>query len=104
MHHKPWIIINIICPQILLDDAFLIHVRYNWQIQEVDFTYEGKKKNKLKLISLKPIMGDGHADEKPPAHWSSGAGRNPDCGETQHLPVQDKGSTDTMAHCPALLL
>lgn len=64
----------------------------------------GKKNNKLKLISLKPIMGDGHADEKLPAHWSSGTGRNPDCGETQHLPVQDKGSTDTMAHCPALLL
>lgn len=93
-----------------MDDAFLIYTQDNWQIQEADFTYEGKKKeknknkNKLKLISLKPIMGDGHADEKLPAHWSSGAGRNPDCGETQHLPVQDKGSTDTMADCPALLL
>lgn len=73
LHHKPWIIINIICPQILLDDAFLIYARNNWQIQEVDFTYGGQKlkkiKNKLKLISLKPIMGDGHADEKPPTYW-----------------------------------
>lgn len=42
--------------------------------------------------------------EERPGHRSSGSDGNPDYGETQCLPMWDKGSTDTMAHCPVLLL
>lgn len=42
--------------------------------------------------------------EERPGHSSSGSDGNPDDGETQCLPMWDKGSTDTMAHCPVLLL
>lgn len=35
---------------------------------------------------------------------SSGSDGNPDYGETQCLPMWDKGSADTVAHCPVPLL
>lgn len=35
---------------------------------------------------------------------SSSSDENPDYGETQCLPMWDKGSADTVAHCPVPLL